>query len=257
MEIRVLGAHNTESATTRMTSLLVDEVLAVDTGALTCSLSLAEQEKLDYILLTHCHYDHIRDVPAIAINATYFQKTIQVYSQASTLDAISAHVLNGIIYPEFTEIPTPDNPPLRFCPLEPLKVEDIGGYKVLAVPVHHAVPAVGYQVSSGEGRAFFYSGDSGPGLSACWEHVSPQLLIMDVTLSDRLEKHAVAAGHLTPRLLAVELAEFRKAKGYLPPVVVIHVSPILEDEIKEEVEKVAKELGADITVSYEGMRLTL
>jgi len=251
-----LGAHNVESATTRLTSLLIDDVLAVDAGALTSSLSLSEQEKVTSILLTHCHYDHVRDVAAIALSISYFRKTIRVYSQASTLDAISNNILNGVIYPDFTEIPAP-NPPLKFCPLEPHKVEDIDGYKVLAVPVKHTVPTVGYQITSGEGKSFFYSGDTGPGLSACWEHISPQLLIMDVTLPNRLEKHAVSGGHLDPRLLGEELVGFKETKGYLPPVVVIHVSPMFEGEIKEEVEQVAKQLGADVTLSYEGVRLNL
>ncbi len=251
-----MGAHNVESATTRLTSLLIDDVLAVDAGALTSSLSLSEQEKVTSILLTHCHYDHVRDVAAIALSISYFRKTIRVYSQASTLDAISNNILNGVIYPDFTEIPAP-NPPLKFCPLEPHKVEDIDGYKVLAVPVKHTVPTVGYQITSGEGKSFFYSGDTGPGLSACWEHISPQLLIMDVTLPNRLEKHAVSGGHLDPRLLGEELVGFKETKGYLPPVVVIHVSPMFEGEIKEEVEQVAKQLGADVTLSYEGVRLNL
>jgi ribonuclease BN (tRNA processing enzyme) len=256
MEIRVLGAHNLESATTRLTTLLIDDTLAVDAGALTSTLSLSEQEKVSSILLTHCHYDHVRDVAAIALNISHFERTIRVYSQASTLDAISNNILNGVIYPDFTEVPAP-NPPLKFSPLEPYNVEDIEGYKVLAVPVKHAVPTVGYQITSGEGKSFFYSGDAGPGLSACWEHISPQLLIMDVTLPNRLKKHAVSAGHLSPRLLGEELAGFKKTKGSLPPVVIIHVSPVFEGEIKEEVEQVAKELEANITLGYEEMRLSL
>ncbi len=39
MNIRVLGAHNTESRTTRYMSLLVDGILALDAGGLTSSLS--------------------------------------------------------------------------------------------------------------------------------------------------------------------------------------------------------------------------
>jgi ribonuclease BN (tRNA processing enzyme) len=257
MEIRVLGAHNVESATTRLACLLIDGVLAVDAGALTSSLSLEEQQKVTCILLSHCHYDHVRDVAAIALGISHFGRTIQVYSQASTLDAISDHILNGVIYPKFTEMPTPDNPPLRFCPLEPHRVEDVAGYRVLAVPVKHGVPAVGYQVTGGEGKSLFYSGDTGPGLSACWEYLSPQLLFIDVTLPNRLEKHAVASGHLTPRLLAEELAELKKVKGHLPRVVPVHLSPVFEAELKEELERVAKELGADITPSHEGMRLSL
>lgn len=257
MEIRVLGAHNVESATTRLTSLLVDDVLAVDAGGLTSSLSLDEQQRVSSILVTHYHYDHIRDVAAIALGMSYYRKTIKVYASPSTLDAISKYILNDIIYPRFTDIPTPDHPPLRFCPLEPYKAEEVDGYEVLAVPVHHAAPTVGYLISSRDGKSFFYTGDTGPGLGHCWERMSPQLLIVDVTLPNRLEKHGVSTGHLTPRLLAQELAEFKKSRGYLPQVVLVHFAPLFEEEIRREVEQVSRDLRASITLSQEGMRVSL
>jgi ribonuclease BN (tRNA processing enzyme) len=257
MEIRILGAHNVESVDTRLTTLLVDRVLAVEAGAITSTLSLAEQEDLTSILLTHCHYDHIRDIAAIALNISMFQKTVRVHSQAVTLKAISDHILNGVIYPKFTEIRTPDNPPIEFRSLEPHKPLDIDGYEVLAVPVNHVVPTVGYQVGRRGGDSFFYSGDTGPGLSSCWDSVAPRLLLLDVTLPNRLEEHALSAGHLTPRLLGEELAAFKVKKGYLPPVVIVHLSPVFEPEIAEEVERMAEKLGADVTLGFEGMKLEL
>src|SRR5512136_622672 len=99
MEIRILGAHNVESVDTRLTSVLVDGILAMDAGALTSSLTFPEQEKVSSILLTHCHYDHVRDIASIALNSTYVRKTIKVYAQASTLEALLKHILNNVIYP--------------------------------------------------------------------------------------------------------------------------------------------------------------
>jgi cAMP phosphodiesterase len=254
MEIRILGAHNVESVETRLTSLLVDDVLAVDAGALTSSLSFAEQEKVSSILLTHCHYDHVRDVAAIALNNTYIRKAVNVYAQAVTLEALLNHILNNVIYPNFTERPS-QRPPLKFQPLELYKATDVDGYQVMALPVKHAVPAVGYRVISKNGQSFFFSGDTGPGLSSCWDHISPQLLIIDVTMPNGLEEHAIPAGHLTPRLLGEELAQFKKVKGYLPPVVVIHVATMFENQIREETAQLGKELGAKITLGHEGMKL--
>ena len=257
MEIRVLGAHNVESATTRLTSLLIDGVLAVDAGSITGSLTLPEQEKLDSILLTHCHFDHVRDIAAIALNISHYEKTVLIYSQASTLQAISEHILNGVIYPDFARIRTPDSPPIRYCPLEPYKPVDVVDYSVLALPVMHTVPTVAYQVTSRDGKSVFFSGDAGPGVSTCWEHVSPQFLFMDVTLPDRLEEHALSSRHLTPRLLGIELALFQKTRGYLPPVAAIHIGPLFEEEIRKELERISSELGASISASYEGMTVTL
>ena len=254
MEIQILGAHNVESAKTKLASLLVDDVLALDVGALTSSLNFAEQEKVGSILLTHSHYDHIRDLAAVALNISYQRKTIKVYSQGVTLDAILNNIFNDVIYPDFTKKPT-ERPALKFFSLEPYKAKDVDEYKVLALPVKHAVPAVGYQISSKDGKSLFYSGDTGPGLSSCWEHISPQLLIIDVTMPNSLENHAIPAGHLTPRLLGEELAQFKKVKGYLPPIVIIHLASLFEKQIVEETAQLAKELGAKITPGHEGMKL--
>ena len=68
MNIRLLGAHNCESPNSKMVSLLIDGAIALDAGALTSSLSFEAQRKLRAIFLTHQHYDHVRDIPAIAMN---------------------------------------------------------------------------------------------------------------------------------------------------------------------------------------------
>ena len=239
-----------------MTSLLIDDVLAIDAGSLTSSLSFEEQKKLSAVLLTHCHYDHVRDIAAVAINFSHFQKTLGIFAVANTLDAISNHILNGTIYPRFNEIPTPDRPPVEFHPLQTHNALNIAGYGVLGVPVKHTVTTVGYQVSYGKG-SFFYSGDTGPGLASCWAYISPQLLITDMTLPDRLKEHALSSEHLTPSSLAEELREIKKVSGDLPRVVLIHLSPVFEDEIRAEVEVMAKDLKADITLGYEGMVINL
>ncbi|MCK4363017.1 MAG: lactamase, partial [Dehalococcoidia bacterium] len=63
--------------------------------------------------------------------------------------------------------------------------------------------------------------------------------------------------HLTPRLLKQELLDFKRVKGYLPPIVTVHMSPHVEGDIKEEVAQVAKELAANITPGYEGMKVII
>jgi glyoxylase-like metal-dependent hydrolase (beta-lactamase superfamily II) len=43
----------------RTTSFLVDGTLALDAGALTSTLPLRRLERIDHVLLTHAHFDHI------------------------------------------------------------------------------------------------------------------------------------------------------------------------------------------------------
>ncbi len=83
MNIRFLGAHNCEWPKTRLISLLIDDVLAIDAGALTSSLSLEGQQKIKAILLTHQHYDHVRDIPTLAMNLFLSGATTKVYSITS------------------------------------------------------------------------------------------------------------------------------------------------------------------------------
>ncbi len=256
MNIQVLGAHNCESQNSRLISLLIDDTIAIDAGGLTSSLSFSAQQKLKAILLTHQHYDHIRDVPAIAMNSALHGTTINICSIQPVYDALSTHLLDGKLYPKFLEQPQ-GNPTIKFTIVEPYQTEQIEGYSILAIPVNHLVPTVGYQITSPDGKIALYTGDTGPGLTDCWEQVSPQLLITEVTAPDRYEEFAKAKGHLTPSLLKQELIIFQELKGYLPRVVVVHMNPRLEKEIEAEIALLAKELNVSITLAYEGMQLHL
>ncbi len=256
MEIQVLGAHNCESQSSKFISLLIDDTLAIDAGGLTSSLSFEAQRKLRAILLTHQHYDHIRDVPAIAMSLYLQGKTISIYSIQTVYDVLSSYLLDGKLYPKFLE-QREQEPTVKFIIIEPHKVEHIAGYSVLAVPVNHSVPTVGYQITSPDGKIVFYTGDTGPGLTSCWQRVSPQLLIAEVTMPNKYEEYARQSRHLTPSLLKQELVSFRELKGYLPQVIVVHMNPDLEKEIAGEISAVAKDLDNPITLGYEGMRLRL
>ena len=239
-----------------MISLLVDDVLAIDAGALTSSLSLEEQKKIRALLLTHQHYDHVSDVPALAMSLFLGGVTTRVYTIRETLDVLVRNLMNDQIYPDFRN--KPEQKPTLICSiLEPNKAEMIEGYSVLAVPVNHSVPAVGYQVTAKDGKVMFYTGDAGPGLADCWRQVSPQLLIIEVTSSDKYIEWAASAGHLTPALLKQELQSFVEVNGYLPRVVAIHMNPDLEGEIAAEIAAVTQELGCSITFACEGMQINL
>lgn len=256
MNIQVLGAHNCESQDSRFLSLLIDDVLAIDAGGLTSTLSFQAQQGIKAILLTHQHYDHIRDVPAIAMNFYLRGTTIKVYSTRPVYDALTTHLLNGKLYPNFLEWPS-ENPAIKFTTVEPHQTRQIEGYSILAVPVGHINLTVGYQVTSPDNKAVFYTSDTGPGLTDCWQWVSPQLLIIEVTAPNRYEEFARESGHLTPILLKQELTGFREVKGYLPQVIVVHMNPDLEKEIEAEIAVVAQALNNPITLAYEGMQLQL
>lgn len=255
MKIEILGSHSVEITNARLPALVVDDVLALDAGSLCSGLSLSAQLMLKAVLITHYHYDHIRDIPMIAMNFSH-QAVLEVYSIPPVFEVLSTYLLDGKMYPNFLEWPE-EQPAIRFTAIEPYEFTNIAGYSVMAIPVYHSIPTIGFQVTSPEGKNLFYTGDTGLGLYTCWEHVSPDLLITELSLPNRMEEWATKVSHLTPQLLKSELLQFHKAKGYIPATLLIHINPILEDEIKKEVAQVAKELEANITLGQEGMKLRL
>jgi ribonuclease BN (tRNA processing enzyme) len=256
VKIRFLGTHNAESSKTRLISLLIDEVLAIEAGSLVSELTFQEQKKIKAILLSHGHYDHIRGIPAFAFNN--FLRTTKVFAAPRTLEIITSCLIDGIMYPKFAEkTDFLEKPALELHPLEPFKVENIEEYSVMAVPVNHPLDAVGFEISNREGKKIFYTGDTGPNLSHIWEYLSPDLLIIEVTFPNRLENVAKDAAHLHPDKLKTVLLEFRRIKGYLPKIMLVHLSPRAEEEIKEEIEQVSKDLATSITIAHEGDTLIL
>jgi ribonuclease BN (tRNA processing enzyme) len=256
MIIRFLGAHNEESRETRCPSLLIDDVLAVDAGSLVSELSFAEQEKVNAILLSHGHYDHIKAVPTLVFNNSH--RITRVYAARQTLDILTSHLLDGIIYPEFAENTSfLGKQALELCPLEHLKSVDIEGNHVLPLAVNHFAGALGFEITSRDGKSLFYTGDAGPGISQLWQYINPQILVTDLTFPNSREEVATESKHLCPRTLQKELIEFRQMKGYLPQVILIHMSPRLEEEIREETQQIAEELSVSIELAHEGKLLSI
>ncbi len=256
MDIRILGAHNGETTSSSCVSFLIDGEMAIEAGGLTSRLSIEEQERINAVVITHNHMDHIRDIPTIALNLYRLGACLDIYSTSHVCDTIKEHLLNTEIYPEFQNIPK-NKPTVSFLEVEPLGLQWVDGHAILPVPVNHVPDAVGYQISDKRDKTIFFTGDTGPGLAECWQQVSPELLIIDVTLPDRFEEFARNTGHLTPHLLEEELISFRQLKNYIPAVLTIHMDVAQEATIRLELADVAARLGISITMAYEGMCLTV
>lgn len=256
MIIRFLGVHNAESKNTKLVSFLIDDILAVDAGSLASELSFLEQKKIKAILLSHGHYDHIRDIPAFAFNN--HRHPTMVFATPQTLEILSSHLLDGIIYPKFaSETSFLKKRALDLRPLEPFDIENIEDYQVLPTPVNHPSNAVGFEITNKEEKKIFYTGDTGPSLSTLWKHISPDLLIIEVTFPNKLEEVAKNTSHLCPKMLRKELMEFYRIKKYFPKIVLVHLSPKFEEEIKQEINEISKELNISINIAYEGKKLII
>lgn len=255
MRLRFLGCHHTETAETRLSSLMVDQDLVIDAGAITSTLTTDEQSQIRALLLTHQHLDHIRDVPTLALGGISSGATLPIFSATETLKSVKQHLLNGSVYPDFTQIPTVEEPRLRLIPLEPDKEVEVCGKMVTPVSTVHTEGSVGYHIQSQAGASFFYSGDTnGEGLADVLDAMSPDLAIVEVTFPNSQEPLAPLTNHMTPSILQQELERFLKGSGRkLPRLIVVHMNTQCEPEILSELQLLADRFDAPITPAREGM----
>ncbi|MBI5489914.1 MAG: 3',5'-cyclic-nucleotide phosphodiesterase [Deltaproteobacteria bacterium] len=238
LRVEVLGAAGGETPEDAMTSFTLGESLALDAGGLTRSLHLEAQLALDAVLVTHAHLDHVRDLATLAdTRAQRRAKPLTVYGLAVTLRALAQHLFNGQLWPDFTRLPSPRKPALRFVEVRPGEVFRAGGLSLSCFPVHHSIDTVGV-VARSRGRAVLFSGDTGP-TDRLWTVAQDlgrdlRAVFVECSFPRRLARLAEISGHLSPDTLAGELAKLGSAVGRIP-IFTYHMKPGFSSEIEAEV----------------------
>jgi ribonuclease BN (tRNA processing enzyme) len=74
VEIRILGCHGSQMPGYNTTSFLLNGNMLIDAGTITTLLTVEEQSNINYILVTHPHLDHVKDIMFLSDNVCYFQK---------------------------------------------------------------------------------------------------------------------------------------------------------------------------------------
>ncbi|HEY4118352.1 MAG TPA: 3',5'-cyclic-nucleotide phosphodiesterase [Byssovorax sp.] len=255
MELRVIGCHGGESPRHRTSAFLVDDVLAIDAGALTSGMEIPDQAKLDAVLVSHAHLDHVRDLATLADNRCQLQcAPLIIAGTKDTLRTLRKHFFNDRLWPDFSKIPSAGKPTIEYLELKPEKTVDIAGYRVRAVLVDHTIEAASF-VIEGKSGAIAYSGDTGP-TERMWEVLNEQpnlrALLMEVSFPNREQKLATVSGHHTPRTLGKDLAKFRAPKDL--PTLLYHIKPAFQAEVEKEC---AKLQGANLQVMAIGDQFVL
>ena len=221
MRLRVLGCSGGIGGRhLRTTSFLVDHDILIDAGSGVGDLTLAELSQIDHIFITHSHLDHVTSIPFLVdtIGGMRGGKPITVYATRATVHILRNHLFNWAIWPDFTEIPTPEAPFLRYQEIEVGNMISLAGREITPIPARHTVPAVGYHLDSGAASLVF-TGDTGQN-DALWRVVNRirnlKFLIIETAFSNKERQLAEISRHLCPDTLALELAKLeRTAEIYI------------------------------------------
>ncbi len=241
MRLRVLGCSGGIGGRhLRTTSMLLDRDVLIDAGTGVCDLTLAELTPIDRVFLTHSHLDHVAAIPFMVDTVGGMRdEPLAVYALPATIEILKNHIFNWSIWPDFTQIPTPEKPFLRYEPIEVGETVSLGGNgrRITALPANHVVPAVGYQLDSGKGSLVF-TGDTTTN-DPLWAIVNKianlRQLIIECAFCNREKNLAIMSKHLCPSMLAEELAKLERSCD----IFITHLKPGEIELTMEELEEYA------------------
>jgi ribonuclease BN (tRNA processing enzyme) len=240
MRIRALGIHGGMDPAMATTSFLIDDRVAVDAGSIATRLSVKSQLAINHIFISHSHLDHIKDLAFLADTVCDDRGApVKVYSSAQTIEIIKKHFFNNVIWPDFSKIPTPENPTVEFIPIPLGGSVHVENLRVQAIPVNHPVPALGFIIQD-ETSSVVISGDTGP-TDELWSLARKvtkdskrplEAIITEVSFPNRMQDVADLAGHFTPAKFEFEV---RKKFPKDVPIYLYHLKPPHWDEVMSEV----------------------
>ena len=240
MIIKVLGCSGAIASGCRTTSFLLDDCVLIDAGTGVGDLALDQLARIDDILISHSHLDHVLAIGLLAdsvlrARAAQGRGPITVHALPETLAALRAHIFNGVIWPDFTRLPSVEAPVLAFRPFAVGDVLHLRHHQIEVLTAAHTVPAVGFAVDAGQAGHWVYTGDTGPN-PALWERLSTMRvahLVIETAFGDDEHQLARISRHLCPASLQAELA-------HLAGRVDVHITHIKPGEIGAVMAEIAR-----------------
>ena len=245
MRLRVLGCAGGSAPGMPLSCYLLDDVVAVDAGALTTALEVDAQRRVRSVLVTHGHLDHVWTLPLFLANRFGPQvTTCGIHASAYTLETIRRHLFNDRIWPDFTGATIDAVPLVRFHGVEPGDRRTLeSGHEVTAVALTHVVPCQGYLLRR-DGASVLVCGDTTT-TDELWRFANAQAdlkaLVVECSFTDDLLDLARKSKHMTPRLLLQDLKKLTRDVR----VLVTHLKPGYVDGIRQ-----ALDAGGDRRIAY-------
>lgn len=238
MNIRVLGASGSEARGQRPSGFLLNERILLDAGTVTGALTVPEQIVIEHALISHSHLDHVAGLAFLAetLGSAEIRQPLTIASLEPVVASVRTGLFNNIVWPDFSRLPDPETPVVRYRTLIEEVEQRVGELWVTPVGVDHTVPASGFIVHDGS-TGLIYSGDTSP-TDALWKAARGQpglrAVIIECTFPDRLAELATVSKHLTPALIRREID---KLPAHIS-VWIFHLKPQFSDEIRDELSRI-------------------
>ena len=215
-------------------TILVNDCIAFDAGCLGFVSPLTIQQKVQHVVLSHAHLDHIASLPIFLDNVFQNRSNCPiVYGSDATCHALRTHLFNDVLWPDLIRLSNEESPFLEMQTIRPGESIEIEGLSVEAVGLDHAIPTLGYIISD-HNSVVGICCDTQPTF-AFWEQLNryPKVsaVFVESSFPNSMKWLAQKAHHLTPDDLRGELD---KSEHPDAQIIAIHLKPAFYDQIVED-----------------------
>ncbi|MDA8793284.1 3',5'-cyclic-nucleotide phosphodiesterase [Bacteriovoracaceae bacterium] len=234
MQVKIIGAHGGVTRGYHATSILIDDKLLIDAGSAASSMDIQAQVAIESVLISHAHLDHTKDLGFLCDNCFGLRPApFQVYTHKTVKNAIKAHLFNDVIWPDFSVLPTKNDPCIIFNEIEEEKELQLGEYTVLPIHVKHPGDAYGFVVTKGN-VSIVFTQDTGP-TERIWEVAKKvknlRAIFTEVSFPNKLQNIAELSDHHTPQSMKKEIEKMPDKV----PIYLGHLKPNYQEELIQEI----------------------
>lgn len=231
------------SARQHLACLIVNDRVAIDAGSLAMAVTDDQRQNVRDIVLTHAHLDHIAGLPLFVDDLfAQLNEPIRIHARQEVIDILERDIFNWSVFPRFSELTNNGSPVLKYFPIECGSQFAVSDLTFRAIEADHRVPSAGYVVSDTE-SSIVISGDTAhldPLNDAMLKAQNLKAILVECAFPNELEKIACQSHHMTPAILAEELAKLKPPC----PVFVINIKPNYRRQVVDQLEKLeVKGLG--------------
>jgi cAMP phosphodiesterase len=237
MKLQVLGCAGTISPEARTSAFLVNDTFLLDGGTICSALDPDRIARIRQIFISHPHFDHIKGIPSLAETLIFMEtaEPVTIVGSPATVDAIRSHIMNNVVWPDFSRLPSAEQPVVRYRAIAPGEALDMDGVTVTPCRLHGNPADYGYRLTDGS-TTLLYTSDIGADARLETAGPVPDALIIEVSFPDDKRDLAARTGHITPSLL-------KEMLGRLPSlpraIYVTHIKTYFREEIVRQMNSLA------------------
>lgn len=196
-----------------MTTLVLDDVVALDAGSLAMACSAQQRASIRDIIISHAHLDHVAGLP-LFIDDLFATLTepVRIHATAEVIEVLETHVFNWKVYPRFSELTNDFGPVAEYVEFQPGGSFDIRHLTVAAIEVEHKVQSCGFIISDAD-TTIAVTGDTAP-TDSFWSRVnelaSVRAVLIECAFPNELSELASLSFHMTPNDMRMELEKLKR-----------------------------------------------